>query len=136
MEERAMTHKPNAISIDELREMMALSPGTPLLDVRTPDEFEEAHVPGARNFPLGSLDAAGLIADGTVSRGGPIYLICHTQNRSKIAAERFLAAGHSQTYFISGGTAAWMAASLPVARGNSNAAEQPEVSDGAKPCVA
>jgi rhodanese-related sulfurtransferase len=131
-----MTETPEAISIDELRQVMARHPGTLLLDVRTPDEFGEAHVPGARNFPLGSLDPGALIADGTVTRGGPVYLICHTQNRSKIAAERFLAAGHPRPVFISKGTAGWIAASLPVVRGHSIAATQPLDSGGAKPSVA
>jgi rhodanese-related sulfurtransferase len=74
-------------------------------------------VPGARSFPLGSLDAALMLDAKTVSRSRPLYLICHTQNRSKIAAERFAAAGHPRVSFVLGGTAGWIAAGLPVSSG-------------------
>jgi 3-mercaptopyruvate sulfurtransferase SseA len=55
-----------------------------------------------------------------VSRNRPVYLVCQTDNRSRIAADKFLAAGHSRVFVVSGGTLAWIAAPLPVARGDSS----------------
>jgi rhodanese-related sulfurtransferase len=90
-----------------------------LLDVRTPEEFEHGHVPGALSFPLGNLDVSLLVDGKIVSRDRPVYLICHTQNRSRIAAERFIAAGLTQALFVSGGTAGWIDAGFPVTRDGS-----------------
>jgi phage shock protein E len=113
--------RPEAISVTELQQLLANHPDINLLDVRTSEEFEEAHVPGAQNFPLGDIDALRLIKEKTVDQSRPVYLICHTQKRSNIAAEKFLAAGHPRPIFVTGGTAGWIAASLPTFHGPSKA---------------
>jgi len=105
------------ISTQKLRSLIADDPEIALLDVRTPDEFEEAHIPGARSVPLGGLDPASLLANETLSRSRPVFLVCKTENRSRIAAEKFVAAGHLRTFVVSGGTLSWIEASLPVVRG-------------------
>jgi rhodanese-related sulfurtransferase len=91
--------------------------GTLLLDVRTPEEFEHGHVPGALSFPIENLEATLLLEGETISHDRPVYLICHTQNRSRKAAESFIAAGYTRVFFVLGGTAGWIDAGLPVARG-------------------
>ena len=49
--------------------------GAVLIDVRTPEEFAEWHVPGAVNIPLGTLASAKLPA-------GPLFVYCHSGARS------------------------------------------------------
>jgi rhodanese-related sulfurtransferase len=111
-----MTMSPRFVTTHRLRTLLAEDPELTLIDVRTPDEFEEAHILRARNFPLGSLVPGELLSEEAISRNRPVYLVCHTDNRSKIAAEMFLAAGHPRVYVVSGGTVAWIAAALPVIR--------------------
>lgn len=109
---------PRFIAPRKLRRLMAHNPTLDLLDVRTPDEFAEVRVPRARNIPLGILLAGKLLAEKAVDRRRPIYLICQADNRSRIAAEKFLTAGHPSPFVVTGGTLAWIAASLPVQRGS------------------
>lgn len=109
---------PRFITTHKLHALLADDPDLTLIDVRTPDEFEEAHIPRARNFPLGSLVPGELLSEEAVSRSRPVYLVCHRDNRSKIAAEKFLAEGHPRVFFVSGGTLAWIEAALPVVRGD------------------
>lgn len=82
-----------------------------LIDVRTPAEYGELHAADARNVPLDRLDA------GAVSPEGPVYVICRSGGRGKLACEKLMAAGVANVVNVEGGTAAWEAAGLPVVRG-------------------
>jgi len=89
------------ISVDELAPL--LEAGARLIDVREPDEYAGAHVPGAVLVPLGT------VADNVdVFRGdGPTYVICARGGRSLQAAE-FVAAEGVEAVNVAGGTLAWI----------------------------
>ncbi len=84
-----------------------------LLDVRTPPEWEEAHVPGATLIPLDEL-AQRL---NEVPRDKPVMVICRSGNRSAVARDMLKDAGFTQVTSIAGGIRAWMAAGFPVTPG-------------------
>jgi len=102
------------ISPIELQNLLAAQPGLPLLDVRTPVEFAEVHVPQARNVPLDELQPGAL----QISKDQPVYLLCRSGQRATKAAEKLAQAGF-QPIVITGGTLAWIDANLPVTRGQS-----------------
>jgi rhodanese-related sulfurtransferase len=87
-----------------------------LIDVRTPAEFAEVHVPFARNIPLDRLQAEAFVAQWNGSISGPFYVICQSGTRARKACEKLKAAGLNAIH-IDGGTSAWVAAGLPVVRG-------------------
>jgi rhodanese-related sulfurtransferase len=101
------------ISPVELQNRLAAQPGLPLLDVRTPVEFAEVHVPQARNIPLDELQPDKL----QFQKDQPVYLLCRSVQRATKAAEKFAKSGFTQPVVISGGTLAWIDANLPVTRG-------------------
>ncbi|WP_149577750.1 rhodanese-like domain-containing protein [Xanthobacter oligotrophicus] len=105
------------ISIGTLKARIAGDPGLLLVDVRTPAEYGEVHVPQARSVPLDSLDPAALAAAGVAARDRPVHVICRTQNRAKLGAAAFEKAGFGQVVIVDGGTTAWEAAGYPVTRG-------------------
>ena len=88
-----------------------------LLDVRTPAEFGEVHVVGARNVPLDRLDPAAVQSSRNGSSDQPLYVICRSGSRARQACEKFIAAGIANVVNIEGGTMACEAAGLPVVRG-------------------
>lgn len=90
--------------------------GMDLIDVRTPLEFSEVHVRGARNVPLDRLDPAALKAE-SGDTGRPIYVICRSGSRGRKGCEALRAAGFTGAVNIDGGTLACEAAGLPVVRG-------------------
>lgn len=98
------------ISVDELAELLD---GAALLDVRMPDEYEEAHVPGAVLVPLPQLPERF----GDIPEGSPLYIICKAGGRSLKAAE-FLAAQGAEVVNIAGGTDAWIASGRDVRTGD------------------
>ena len=90
-------------------------PGTTLLDVRTPAEFAEGHLPGAVNIDVQSPDfdarLAALPADATYA----VY--CRSGNRSAAAVERMTAAGFTRAYDLAGGIVDWQDAGGEVVTG-------------------
>lgn len=83
------------------------------IDVRTPAEYAGGHAYRAKNIPLDTLrDNLDKL-----EKNEPVYVICETGRRSKEAAEILNAAGFPQVISITGGTAAWKEAGLPMADG-------------------
>ncbi|MCB9743672.1 MAG: rhodanese-like domain-containing protein [Alphaproteobacteria bacterium] len=76
-----------------------------LVDVRTPGEFAEGHVPGAVNIPVDEL--GGRLSELESHKGDEVYLICRSGSRSSRAADQLVAAGYSAVN-VTGGTLAWI----------------------------
>ena len=100
-----------------MNKLLGAEPDLVLLDVRTPLEHGEVHVLQSRNEPLVGLRPKMLFDSGRLSKDRPVYLICRTGGRAAKAAERFAAEGFDQGVVVKGGTEAWIAAGLPVKRG-------------------
>lgn len=98
------------IDVDELARLRAQ--GAALLDVRNPDEWEEARVPGAPLIPLGELAER---AD-EAPAGEPLYVICAGGGRSARAAEHLRRLGRDAVN-VAGGTKAWIEAGHPTESG-------------------
>ena len=59
------------------------TPGAVLLDVRTPEEYREGHIPGSKNVPLQSISK---VADMIDNKSTPIFVHCLSGARSRQAA--------------------------------------------------
>jgi hydroxyacylglutathione hydrolase len=84
----------------------------PLLDVRTPHEWDEGHLPGAQYLFLGDLPEK-LQA---LNPDEPVVVYCATGYRSSLAASLLQARGFRKVRNVPGGYAAWTAAELPVVK--------------------
>jgi rhodanese-related sulfurtransferase len=100
------------ISPVELQKILATQPSSAVIDVRTPIEFAEVHVPQAQNIPLDELKPSSL----QLRKDQPVYLLCRSGQRATKAAEKFSREGFSQSIIVEGGTLAWIEANLPVTR--------------------
>jgi hydroxyacylglutathione hydrolase len=80
-----------------------------VLDVRSPQEWEKGHVPGARHLFLGDL-ATGVA---TLDRGRRIAVYCDSGYRASIAASFLRARGYDVSN-VPGSWEAWTACGLPV----------------------
>ncbi len=71
----------------EVTPSLVLPAGTRLVDVRTPAEWADGHLPGATLLPLDQL--AARVASVLPDRNAPIVVYCRSGNRSG-QAQRFL----------------------------------------------
>jgi rhodanese-related sulfurtransferase len=95
----------------DLSERLSRGERFQLIDVRTPQEYAEGHVPGAMNLPMEQAEAR--LND--LQRHDPVVLICQSGRRASMACE-LLKAHHSGLSVLEGGTKAWVEARLPVVR--------------------
>lgn len=106
----------NTISPKHLNDTVCGGCSVDLIDVRTPAEFGEVHVPFAKNVPLDRFDAAK-IAKEYAGQNKPLYVICRSGSRAKQACDKLIAAGCTNVVNVEGGTLAWDQAGLQVVRG-------------------
>jgi rhodanese-related sulfurtransferase len=106
--------KQDTISAAALYELHQAGKPLKLIDVRTPVEFREAHVPFAKNIPLGTLNVDVLRS---VTNGAPVYLICRTGQRAANACESLAKSGLENVVLVEGGTQGWIKSGLDVHRG-------------------
>ncbi|MDQ7011387.1 MAG: rhodanese-like domain-containing protein [Mariprofundaceae bacterium] len=83
-----------------------------MLDVRTPEEFAEGHIAGARLIPVQELEKR--LAE--VPKNRQVYVYCRSGVRSARASEMLFRAGFTHIENITGGIQAWQAAGYPVVR--------------------
>lgn len=98
------------IDVAALAELHAA--GATIIDVRNPDEYKTAHVPGVALIPL--PEVADRIAE--IPAEAPVYVICAVGGRSRKACEVLSAQGRDATN-VAGGTNAWVEAGYPVTTG-------------------
>ena len=78
-------------------------PDAVLLDVRTPAEYREGHIPNSKNIPLQVIDKAEHIAD---HKDTPLFVYCYSGARSNQAVAALRRMGHTNVTNI-GGISAW-----------------------------
>ena len=88
-------HRP---SLQEGLDRCQADPKGVLVDVRTPEEYEEGHIPGSRNLPLDELVQAKNMTD----RNASLYVYCHSGARSRQAAAMLKRMGYLNVTNIGG----------------------------------
>lgn len=83
-----------------------------VIDVCEPDEFAKGHVIGAKNLPLGELEAK--LAQTVKNKAMPVVMVCQVGARSARAAATAKKLGYDNVQSLAGGLKAWQAASMPI----------------------
>lgn len=84
-----------------------------LLDVRTPGEYQQARLAGARLIPISQLGRR--LAE--VPRQRPILVYCAVGSRSSQVVNFLTRQGYPDVYNLSGGIYAWAQRGHPILRG-------------------
>ena len=83
-----------------------------VIDICEPNEFAVGHVVGAKNIPIGDLQAK--LGSAVKNKKLPIILMCQSGARSSRAVATAKGLGFEQVHSLGGGLVAWKAANLPV----------------------
>jgi rhodanese-related sulfurtransferase len=100
------------VNVDQAKELIA-SGDVQVVDVRTPPEYQNGHIPVAQSIPLDSVLAN---PRNVLPQGKRILFVCQVGQRSAIAAEMAAAIGLKDLYNLEGGTEAWIKSGNEVAR--------------------
>jgi rhodanese-related sulfurtransferase len=87
--------------------------GVVLLDVRTPEEWNEFHAPNTTLIPLDQLAARV----NELPQDQEIVIVCRSGNRSQQGRDILLQAGFEQVTSMQGGLNEWRAVGYPVVSG-------------------
>ncbi len=74
-----------------------------VLDVRTPEEFEEGHIPKATLIPLQELESRL----GELDKDETYLVVCRSGNRSAQASELLVQEGFKKVYNMTRGMNTW-----------------------------
>ncbi|MEU6075104.1 rhodanese-like domain-containing protein [Micromonospora sp. NPDC047074] len=107
--------RPAVLDAAGLRELIDAGRAPRLLDVRTPAEFETAHIPGAYNVPLDLLREHREELRRHLDED--VVLICRSGARAAQAGQALAGAGLPNLTVLDGGMSAWQAAHAPVRQG-------------------
>ena len=88
------------ISMNEAVEMMETEKDYIILDVRTIEEYEEGHIPGAICVPNETIGEN--VIEELPDKGQIIFVYCRSGNRSKQAATKFAEQGYTNIYEFGG----------------------------------
>ena len=86
--------------------------GTVVVDVRSPAEFSDGHLPGALNVDIDNPDFRKMIEKLDTSKTYLLY--CHSGGRSHQAAGKMKQAGFKKIFEMKGGFPDWQEAGYPV----------------------
>ena len=74
-----------------------------MIDVRTPDEYRQGHIPGVTLLPLNELGRRYK----EIPQDKEVFIICRSGSRSAEAVIWLLKKGYDQVFNISGGMNRW-----------------------------
>jgi rhodanese-related sulfurtransferase len=105
------------ITSTELRDRIASETPPWILDVRTPAEFETAHIGGSYNVPLDVLNDHGSEVAKRLDQSHDVVLVCRSGQRAAQAAELLRSTGVSGGSVLENGIADWEGQGFEVNRG-------------------
>ena len=103
-----------SISPQQLEARLAKGDAPLVVDVRTPQEYAEGHIPGAINIPHEQVASRA----SELSGKGEVAMYCLKGPRARLGEAALVAAGGKDVLHVEGGFSAWESAGLPVVKGS------------------
>ncbi|GIE28958.1 sulfurtransferase [Actinoplanes italicus] len=109
------TSTPDRVDVAGLRQRLTGTAPASVIDVRTPAEYETAHIDGAINVPLAVIESHAPQVAGRLD--GQVVLMCQSGTRAEQARRRLAAAGADGLHVLDGNVEQYAATGGDVVRG-------------------
>lgn len=119
----ALTGRAQTVSVDTFATQLKQRPQAQLIDVRTPAEFADGHLPNAVNINSQRPDFSQALSQ--LDKLKPVFVYCLSGGRSKGAVEKLRELGYSDVHELKGGYLKWSSRMMPV-DGVTRSTAQPE----------
>ncbi|SPM41876.1 sulfurtransferase [Mycobacterium numidiamassiliense] len=106
-----------AITSTELRTLLKSVTSARVVDVRTPAEFDTAHIAGSYNVPLDVLNKHGAAVAEQLAQDHDVVLVCRSGQRSAQAAQLLAKEGLTGGRTLDKGIVDWEGQGFAVKRG-------------------
>ena len=100
------------VTIEELKAAIDRKEDVIILDVRNPDEYAAAHIPGAVNVSRGLLEFN--IWAAVPDKDRKIFVYCKTGARAALATKQLNELGYKNAVSVDTGGVAWLKAGYPI----------------------
>lgn len=94
----------NSVDAGKFASIIQKAGNIQIVDVRTPEEFSEGHLPGAVNIDVNGADFSEQIK--LLDKKVPVAVYCRSGRRSKLAADQLVNCGYKVTE-LDGGIISW-----------------------------
>ena len=94
----------NSVDAGKFASIIQKAGNIQIVDVRTPEEFSEGHLPGAVNIDVNGADFSEQIKQ--LDKKVPVAVYCRSGRRSKLAADQLVNCGYKVTE-LDGGIISW-----------------------------
>lgn len=112
-DDKGSSTEPLNVSPDEAEKV--IHDASPVvIDIRTKDEFDEGHLPGALNVDFLSPEFKKTLQ--TLDKSKTYLVYCQSGGRSGRSMKAFRDGGFAKVYHMNAGFSAWQAAGKPVSR--------------------
>lgn len=95
--------KYETLSVEELNDMILQGQKFTLVDSRKKEDFDELHITGAINVPMGDFDEMFE----SIPKGKPVAIICYLGLFSRVGAQTLVKNGYEHVFSVSGGMSSW-----------------------------
>ncbi|NJK95331.1 MAG: rhodanese-like domain-containing protein [Bacteroidales bacterium] len=93
------------VQSSKVNDMLKTDKGWVVLDVRTPQEFSQGHLPGALNIDIYQNNALEKISK--LNKDAKYIVYCRTRNRSGVVSDFMIQKGFKTVYQMVDGIAGW-----------------------------
>jgi thioredoxin len=98
------------VNVQTFAEALKSTPNATIIDVRTPEEFQNGHLPDAVNFNVLAPEFQSQVSK--LDKSQPVFVYCKVGGRSADAVEKMKSLGFTTIYDMKGGYMAWSSAGM------------------------